>query len=170
MARSKKMTKEAAAEKAKLIKEKIGTGTHRMTRKKRRAREEREAFQSSRSDDEDNGMEQQRLPSIKKAARDHKREASERERMKLSKSIHDEHIERAAKKRKTKTGADSVGDGSLFRDERVAYSSKDTTDGADSKMKSSYKFVGYEPGRDDIRKGKKKSHHKFKSKSKYKRR
>ena len=50
------MTKEAAAEKARVIKEKAGTGTHRMSRKKRRAREAME-FLNSVNEDEDNNDE-----------------------------------------------------------------------------------------------------------------
>jgi ATP-dependent RNA helicase DDX27 len=168
--KQKKSTKEAAAEKAKRIKEMVGTGIHRMTRKKRRAREEREMFQNSQMDDADDALEQPRLPSIKKAARDHKREASEREKAKLSKSIHDEDVERAAKRRKGKIAEDALGDSSVFSEERIAYNPKKRKDVDESRIKSTYNFVGYDASKDAMRKGKKKAHHKFKSKSKYKRR
>jgi ATP-dependent RNA helicase DDX27 len=168
--KQKTSTKEAAAEKAKRIKEMVGTGIHRMTRKKRRAREEREMFQNSQMDDADDALEQPRLPSIKKAARDHKREASEREKAKLSKSIHDEDVERAAKRRKGKIAEDALGDSSVFSEERIAYNPKKRKDVDESRIKSTYNFVGYDASKDAMRKGKKKPHHKFKSKSKYKRR
>ncbi|KAL3923355.1 MAG: hypothetical protein SGILL_001707 [Bacillariaceae sp.] len=166
----KKSTKEAAAEKAKLIKEKAGTGTHRMTRKKRRAREEKEAFQAQFVDEEGEGGEPPRLPSIKKAARDQKREVSEREMVNLNKSIHDEDVERAAKRKKGRVATDALGDSSLFDEERIAYATKKGKSGDDARAKSSYAFVGYDASRDGMRMGKKKAHHKFKSKSKYKRR
>merc|ERR1712232_1058510 len=49
--KEKKTTKEAAAEKARLIAKKVGTGKHRMTRKKRRTREAREMFESGGDED-----------------------------------------------------------------------------------------------------------------------
>mmetsp|Transcript_27228 Transcript_27228/g.48128 ORF Transcript_27228/g.48128 Transcript_27228/m.48128 type:complete len:872 (+) Transcript_27228:74-2689(+) len=166
--KGKKMTKEAAAEKARLIAEKVGTGTHRMTRKKRRTREAREMFESG--GDEDDGEAMPKLPSIKKIAREHKREMSERDKSKSSKSIHDDDIERVSKKRKGRAGVDALGDSSLFSEEKIAYAPKKKKTENDEQAKSAYNFRGYDPLKDGKKKGKKKSHHKFKSKSKYKRR
>jgi ATP-dependent RNA helicase DDX27 len=168
--KEKKMTKEAAAEKARLIAEKVGTGKHRMTRKKRRAREAKEMFEGG-DEGEDSGESKPVLPSIKKAAREHKRQLNEKDKAMSNKSIHDTDIERASKKRKGKAGLDALGDSSLFSEEKITYASKKKkTDDGDERMKSSYAFRGYDPVKDAMKKGKKKAHHKFKSKSKYKRR
>jgi ATP-dependent RNA helicase DDX27 len=168
--KEKKMTKEAAAEKARLIAEKVGTGKHRMTRKKRRAREAKEMFEGG-DEGEDSGESKPVLPSIKKAAREHKRQLNEKDKAMSNKSIHDTDIERASKKRKGKAGLDALGDSSLFSEEKITYASKKKkADDGDERMKSSYAFRGYDPVKDAMKKGKKKAHHKFKSKSKYKRR
>jgi ATP-dependent RNA helicase DDX27 len=167
--KEKKMTKEAAAEKARLIKEKEGTGTHRMTRKKRRAREAMEMLEGDNGGD-DGAPAVPKLPSMKKAAREHKRELQEKENAKLSKSIHDEDVERAARKRKGRVGQDSLGDSSLFSEEKIAYAPKKKKGSDDERAQSSFSFRGYDPLKDGKKKGKGKSHHKFKSKSKYKRR
>lgn len=170
--KEKKMTKEAATEKARLIAEKVGTGIHRMTRKKRRAREAKEMLEGGGDDDGDDVGRSSlpTLPSIKKAAREHKRELLEREKVKISKSIHEEDVERNARKRKGREGQDSLGDSSLFSEEKIAFAPKKKKGDDDERQKSSYSFKGYDPIKDGMKKTKQKSHHKFKSKSKYKRR
>lgn len=167
--KEKKMTKEATAEKARLIKEMAGTGTHRMTRKKRRAREAKEMLEAGDDDnDEGDTNHKPKLTSVKKAARDQKREAAEREQSKFTKSIHDDDMERAARRKKARTGAKALGDDTLFGEEMVAFEpKKKKTETDDRKEKSAYNFRGFDPLK---KKGKKKSHHKFKSKSKHKRR
>ncbi len=168
----KKKTKEAAVEKAKMIAEKVGTGTHRMTRKKRRAREAKMAFESG-GDEGDNGDQQEKtsnqIPAIKKVARDRKREAEEKEKAKYTKSISEEDMERAKKRSKGVKGSEALGDSSLFSEEKVAHAPKKSTISSDEPTKSSYNFRGYDAAKDG-KKGKKKAHHKFKSKSKHKRR
>jgi ATP-dependent RNA helicase DDX27 len=168
--KEKKMTKEAAAEKARLIAEKVGTGTHRMTRKKRRAREAKEMLESGGDEGEEGKVAPPKLPSIKKAAREHKKELSEREKAKLSKSVHEEDLERLSKKRKGRSAVDALGDSSLFSEEKIAYASKKKKSDDEERAQSAYHFRGFDPLKDGKKKAKKKSHHKFKSKSKYKRR
>lgn len=166
--KQKKMSKEASAEKAKLIAEKVGTGVHRMTRKKRRAREAKEMFQNDIENEDDKDQERQRMPSVKMLARERKREASEKEKANSRKSIHDEDSERAAKKRKTVSSSNFPGDGTLFGEEKIALAPRRKDD--DRRSRSAYQFKDYNPAKDGLRKGKKKAHHKFKSKSKHKRR
>ncbi|MGK3743526.1 MAG: ATP-dependent RNA helicase DDX27, partial [Bacillariaceae sp.] len=167
--KEKKTTKEAATEKANLIAEKVGTGMHRMTRKKRRAREAKEFFENG-GDDEDE-MNDVPLPqnSMKQAAREQKRDIHEKERVMSSKSIHDEDVERKSKKRKVKAGSDALGDSGLFAEEKVAYAPK-KKEGEEERVKSAYNFHGFDEKTDGKKKGKKRGVHKFKSKSKYKRR
>ena len=57
----------------------------------------------------------------------------------------------------------------LFSEEKVAFAKKKKTDGEET-AKSNYNFRGYDPAKDGKKKPKKKAHHKFKSKAKYKRR
>ena len=167
--KDKKLTKEAAAEKARMIKEKVGTGTHRMTRKKRRAREAREFFENMDTGDDDNDEEStQRLPSIKKLAREQKRDVERKQREKSNKSIHEMDQERVAKKRKGAKASDALGDSSLFNTEKIAYAPKESRE--EDRVKGTYNFRGYDPSKDGMKKPKKKAHHSFKSKSKYRRR
>jgi ATP-dependent RNA helicase DDX27 len=167
----KKMTKEAAAEKARLIADKVGTGNHRMTRKKRRAREASEMVDKGDSGvDEDGSESKPALPSIKKLAREHKRELHAKEKVMSNKSIHDADMERASKKRKGRTGLDALGDSNLFGEEKITYALKKKKTDNEERPHSAYTFHGYDTSKDGMKKGKKKSHHKFKSKSKYKRR
>ena len=66
---------------------------------------------------------------------------------------------------------DAAGDSSLFSDEVVAYAPKKKKDGEEEgRVKSNYNFRGYDPTMDGRKKPKQKGHHKFKSKSKHKRR
>merc|ERR1712166_1334087 len=122
--REKKITKETAAEKAKLIAEKVGTGTHRMTRKKRRAREAKEMFESGGDEEDEMAEPPPQMTSMKQAAREHKRDIHEKEKVKSSRSIHEDDVERKSKKRRGKAASDALGDSSLFGEEKVAYAPK----------------------------------------------
>jgi ATP-dependent RNA helicase DDX27 len=131
--KQKQLTKEAAKEKQAMIQEKVGTGTHRMTRKKRRAREAMAALTAhdddSDGDDHDdksakNGQKKKPNPeaAIKSAARAAKRKQQEKDRELASESIND----RMNKKKKRKAGSDALGDSSLFSEERVSHAKKKT--------------------------------------------
>ncbi|KAL3941047.1 MAG: hypothetical protein SGBAC_004529 [Bacillariaceae sp.] len=164
--KEKKMTKEAAIEKAKMIKEKVGTGVHRMSRKKRRAREAMEFLNSVNDDEEDNGPE---IENQKSVAREAKRKLEDRQRDKSKMSVYD--IDKSnKKKRKGAKASDAAGDSSLFSDEVVAYAPKKKTGEEEDRVKSNYNFRGYDPAMDGRKKPKKKGHHKFKSKGKHRRR
>ena len=167
--KEKQNVKMKATEKAKLIAEKVGTGKHRMTRKKRRIREAREMFMGG-SDDEDGGTDFHSELSQKKTAREHKRKLSEKEMLKRDKSIHDQDIERLSRKKKGRVGSDALGDGGLFAEEKIAFAPKHSKGGGEERAKSVYDFRGFDPEKAGKKKSKMKAHHKFKSKSKYKRR
>jgi len=165
--KDKKSAKEAAREKAKMIAEKVGTGTHRMSRKKRRIRDAREYFMNA-DDDDDNRPEWKSEVSQKQMAREKKRQMDEEQRTKRDRSIHDEDIERSARKQKRR-GLDALGDSGLFAEEKIAYAPKKAK-GGEERARSSYDFRGYDPEKAGKKKPKMKAHHKFKSKSKYRRR
>jgi ATP-dependent RNA helicase DDX27 len=202
--RQKQSTKEAVAEKQRMIAEKVGTGMHRMTRKKRRAREAKEDLMEALAEREENGMKAKKLvtdKSIKTAARAHKKKLELAEKEIGRKSVYDEDQERKAsekkrekeKKRKGPFSSDAIGDSSLFDDERVTHTKKAkaeekrpsryvyfarTLNGICMRLTASlfsylrphsYNFTGYDPSKPTT-KGKKKSAHAFKSKSKHKRR
>lgn len=181
----KKLTKQQAADRQKMIEEKAGTGMHRMTRKKRRAREALAALNAAQNEDNDDdgsdeeGTRNGRNPvaplNIKAAARQKKRANEARSTRgdgDLDFTIH----ERTEKKQKKKMGQDAAGDSSLFDEERVSYASQKKKQNTNSKQreesaafvaKSSYGFRGHDP----LKKlGKKKGVKSFKSKSKFKRR
>ena len=99
--KEKKSAKEAAVEKAQMIKDKVGTGTHRMTRKKRRIREAREMFQNM-SDDEFDGQDGPTEISQKQLAKEHKRNLEEKEMQSRDMSIHDQDVQRAKKRKARK--------------------------------------------------------------------
>jgi ATP-dependent RNA helicase DDX27 len=176
--KDKKKIKEAATEKAKLIKEMVGTGTHRMTRKKRRAQEVRQMMQEMDDEHEENGESNPaRVPAIKKVVRDSKKELVAQAKEKSNKSIHDMDMEyrlAKGKKRKGVSSSDAAGDSSLFGDEKIAYAPKkqkgEDDDGEERVAKSAYAFRGFDAANDGKKKPKKKGVHKFKSKGKYKRR
>jgi ATP-dependent RNA helicase DDX27 len=169
----KKLTKEAATEKAKIIADSVGTGSHRMTRKKRRAQETRRMMEEGDDDGHGNeGSAPKKTQSMKKVARDHKREIEERKRENSGMSTHDVDVERTKKKkRKVASASDALGDSSLFSDEKIAFAPKKEkkADGSDERAASNYSFRGFDAAKDG-KKPKQKAHHKFKSKSKYKRR
>lgn len=159
----KKLTKEQLAARQREIAEKAGTGTHRMTRKKRR---KREALQALEEHDDDNGdAKTERKPTlnIKAAARSSKRDQEEKTHEKYHKSVYDVDVE-AKRKEKRKSQNRVMGDSSLFEDEKALTSS---TKRKDERPKASYDFEDFDPNR---KFGKKRGHKAFKSKSKYKRR
>jgi ATP-dependent RNA helicase DDX27 len=189
--KEKELTKQTTAERQKLAEEKAGTGTHRMTRKKRRAREALKAVNappdtsSNRDDADEDGPpaarhEQPPKVNIKVEARKKKKSEAAKEHEAAGRSVHDlDEAQRAAQK-KRKAGSSSssshaAGDGSLFAEDRMNYASKKKSkDGSSSKSsgdsavaKSGYQFQGYDP---DRKLGKKRGNKAFKSKSKYKRR
>jgi ATP-dependent RNA helicase DDX27 len=180
--RQKQTTKAASLEKQKMIAEKAGTGTHRMTRKKRRTREAKEDLmrhqEEMQKDQEEKGLQPKKLATekrIKSKARAMKKRDELKSRNIGSESIDDDDHPfrfkggeaRAKKTRKTGAfGSDFLGDSSLFEEERVTSSSKKS---ADEKRPSTFRFKERDPSKFN-KKGKKKSVHSFKSKSKYKRR
>merc|ERR1712070_1084948 len=129
-----------------------------MTRKKRRAREAREMFEGMGDEGDDDGPEYQPESSMMKAVREHKRDVHEKERNRGNSSIHDEDVERAArKKRKGRVGSDALGDSGLFAEERVAYAPKNTK-GGEERAKSTYDFRGFDPDKAGKKKPKMKAH------------
>ena len=135
----KHSTKMAAAEKQKMIVEKAGTGTHRMTRKKRRAREAKEELvrfqEEMQQEREESGKQPKKMitdKSIKSSARAHKKKMEQKDREVGQQSIYDEDQEykssqREQEKKAKRKGAfasDSAGDSSLFHGERVAFAKK----------------------------------------------
>jgi len=187
--KQKMSSQERAAQKQQEIAEKVGTGMHRMSRKKRRTREAKEEQlqmqDEARQEYEETGQRSKKVLTqneMKSSAKSHKKQIAEKQKLKDSLSVRDEDLERKLKKKKkseqSKTkkrkgafASDSLGDGSLFEDEKVSHSKKSTNadKNADKPAKSSYDFKGYDPDK-PTRKHKAKSHHAFKSKSKFKRR
>lgn len=183
--KEKLSTKEAVANKQQLIEEKVGTGMHRMSRKKRRLREAKEDClemeREAREAMEETGEKSKLVMTqnaMKSTAKSFKRQLVDEENAREARSINEEPMSKAAKKRraiekaskKKKKGAfasDSLGDSGLFDEEKITHSEKSTD--ADKPAKSKYAFKGYDPN-GPVRKHKAKGHHKFKSKSKHKRR
>jgi len=182
----KQSTKEAALERKRMIEEKAGTGVHRMTRKKRRAREVLEAMQGGSDGDDDHGNDgggeaagsrkSVSTFNIKSEARKQKRKLEEKEHESFGKSVHDydvEEMQKAQKKKKKKSkSGDAAGDSSLFSEEMITHAQKGNKKqreepSSTAAPKSSFHFRGHDP---DKKLGKKKSHKSFKSKSKHKRR
>jgi len=176
--KQKLSTKAAAAERKKEMEERAGTGKHRMTRKKRRAQEVREAMreaqEEARQEMEESGKKSKKAftdAAMKGSAKEAKRKEAQREKELQSRSLYDEDMQRERKKQQKKrkaasSGSDALGDGGLFSEEKVSYSKKTKKSEADSPRKSAYTFHEYDPNK---KKAKKKSHHGFKSKSKYRR-
>jgi ATP-dependent RNA helicase DDX27 len=164
--------------------EKPTSGMHRMTRKKRRAREVREAMEQG-GDDTNEGDDQPPQSKavnelkIKSDVRKQKRLQAEMKHVKSGLSIHDMDMQeekkllKKSKKKKSGTNSsDAVGDSNLFGEEKVSFATsgskrKSESASEDKPAKSTYKFIGYNP---DKKLGRKKSHNAFKSKSKHKRR
>jgi len=180
----KEVIKEKAAEKQKMIAEKVGTGLHRMSRKKRRLREAKEMVlemqQEAREEFEESGV---RMPHFmtddaqKLGAKAMRREQQEKQAEYEQKSMYEEDMEKKkkrqlkekkAKKRKGAFASDTLGDSGLFEDSAVVYSKKE--DEAEKRPgASAFEFKGFDPN-GPKRKHKARGHHKFKSKSKHKRR
>eukprot|EP00978_Attheya_sp_CCMP212_P021306 scaffold62017_cov51-Attheya_sp.AAC.8 len=183
----KKMSaKEAALEKQQMIAEKVGTGTHRMTRKKRRAREAREdmleAQEEMNREREESGKQPKRTitdKSIKTSARAQKKKMDNQQNEEYGKSVQDEDraqkakqkakLSQEKKKRKGAFASDAMGDGDLFADEKVTFAKKKAKQD-DVPAKSSYSFDGFDPEKRGLKKSSKKSNKGFKSKGKHKRR
>lgn len=172
--------KTLAAEKQQMIADKIGTGTHRMTRKKRRAREAREDMAAGDEGnggdgDDGDGERPPPMPSAKSVARTFKRkeEAMARETAGMSTHDYDVAAEKKAAKKKKKlrnlTAADASGDGSLFQDEAISHAKKPSKKEIPAPAKSKFEFKGFDPTNSQ-KLGKKKGHKAFKSKAKFKRR
>lgn len=169
--------KEATAEKKRMIEEKAFTGTHRMTRKKRRAQEARAMFLEAREEaaemEEETGKKSKSVfteGQQKGSTRAFKRKEAEQEKELASRSLNDDDIrkERKQKQRKKAANSDAAGDGGLFSDERVAYAKKPKKESAEAPIKSTYQFKEFDPN--GKKANKKKAHHAFKSRSKFKRR
>lgn len=174
--KQKLSTKAAVAEKKKEMEERAGTGKHRMTRKKRRAQEVREvmreAHEQARQEMQESGKKSKKVftdAAIKGSAKAAKRKLSQREKELQSRSLNDEDVRwerKQQQKRRKVADSDALGDGGLFSDEKVSYAKKAKKSEPEKAVKSAYRFTEYDPNK---KKGKKKSHHGFKSRSKYKR-
>jgi len=167
-----------------------GTGQHRMTRKKRRARaaqaelkrfqeeEEREQQQLQNDDDESNTTNQNNTPhhhnaNVKPFKEKRIKKLSEEDAIMDPEKI----VKQKQRNKKAKVEADNnknndntIGDGSLFSEDKVTFSNKKkgNESNTSSTVKSSYEFRGYDPSQ-KFGKGGRKGHHQFKSKSKFKR-
>mmetsp|Transcript_17377 Transcript_17377/g.32956 ORF Transcript_17377/g.32956 Transcript_17377/m.32956 type:complete len:925 (+) Transcript_17377:131-2905(+) len=178
--KDKLSAKERYLAKQEEIKEKIGTGMHRMTRKKRRMREAKNELATMEKEAidqfEETGQKSKKVMTqnaIKSVAKAHKKQLQDREKEWTSASVYDEDVklkkrqnENGSKKRKGNFGSDALGDSGLFQDEMVTHQAKDKSK---QTAKSAYEFKGYDPNK-PLKKHKAKSHHGFKSKSKFKRR
>lgn len=168
--------KEKTAERKRRLEEQTGTGTHRMSRKKRRLNEAREMAREMEEEEREaeTGEPSKKVVSATRqrtSAKAMKRQQDQQMRDSESRSVFDEDVRREMKKKQRKKvgSSDASGDQGLFSEERVAYArgpEKDESAG-DGPIKSSYAFREYDPTK---RMGKKKAHHGFKSRSKYKRR
>ena len=182
-AKEKISTKEAALLKQQQIADKVGTGMHRMTRKKRRMREAKEdllAFQEEeRRESEESGREMKKVlteDTIKSTARAFKKRENDQQLEREGRSVHDhdmklkkrkkEEKNKSSKKRKGAFASDSMGDGSLFSDESLIHEKKPTKV---AKTPSAYRMSEYDPDQ-PTRKHKKRSNKAFKSRSKHQRR
>ena len=162
--------------KKKEMEERAGTGKHRMTRKKRRAQEVREAMreaqEEARQEMEESGKKSKNTFSeaaIKGSAKAARRKEAQQEKEQQSRSVYDEDVQRERRKKQQKRKAansDALGDGGLFSEDKVTYAKKPKNSEAEKPTKSAYTFHEYDPNK---KTGKKKSHHGFKSKSKFKR-
>merc|ERR1712194_368000 len=162
------------AERKKLMEEKVGTGKHRMTRKKRRAQEVREMLKEVQEEtaqaEKETGKKSNKgftEAGQKGAARASKKKGAQAEKELAERSLHDDD---KRQERLKASSSDAAGDGGLFSEERVAFAKKPkkgASEASEAPVKSSYEFTEYDPNK---RLGKKKAHHAFKSRSKYKRR
>lgn len=137
--KQKMSVKQATAERKKLMEEKAGTGTHRMTRKKRRAQEARAMFLEAKEEaaemEQETGKKSKKVfteSEIKGSARASKRKEAQREKELASRSVNDDDArrERKRKQRQKAANSDAAGDGGLFAEERVAFAKKPKKDAA----------------------------------------
>lgn len=143
--KEKMSVKEATAERKRMIEEKVGTGTHRMTRKKRRAQEARAMFKEAKEEEaereEETGKKSKKAfteGQIKGSARASKKQEAWREKELSSRSINDDDL-RKEKKRKQKqktANPDAAGDGGLFSEEWESFSKKPKNGATDAPEKS----------------------------------
>ncbi|KAL3822814.1 hypothetical protein ACHAXA_005979 [Cyclostephanos tholiformis] len=174
--KEKMSVKAATAERKRLMEAKVGTGTHRMTRKKRRAQEAREMFLEAKEEaterEEETGKKSRKVfteAQIKGSARAIKRKEAQRENELAARSLNDDDKRKDRKLKQTRKAAnpDAAGDGGLFAEEIIAHAKKPKKETTETPAKSSYTFHEHDPNK---KKGKKKAHHAFKSRSKFKRR
>ena len=173
-------TKEAAVLKQQQISDKVGTGMHRMTRKKRRMREAKEDLlefqEEERREREESGKQMKKVlteDNIKSTARAFKKRENDKQREREARSIHDHDMktkqmkkEKKTKKRKGAFTSDSMGDSDLFSDERLVHEKKSNKEMITS---SAYKMNEYDPNK-PTRKHKQRSNKAFKSRAKHRRR
>jgi len=169
--------KEKTAEQKKLREEQAGTGTHRMTRKKRRAQEARADFLEAREEEaqmeEETGTKSRNTyvdDGGKSSAKAFRKKEALREQELAGRSLADDDDRKERKRRQRQLKAassDAVGDSGLFSEERIAFAKKPKKEASSAPEKSSYVFHEGDP---DKKKTKTKGHHAFKSRSKYKRR
>ena len=132
----------------------------------------REAQEEARQEMEESGKKSKNAftdAAMKGSAKAVKRREAQREKELESRSLYDEDVrkERKQKQKKRKAASsDALGDGGLFSEEKVSYAKKAKNGDVEKPRKSAYTFTEYDPNK---KKGKKKSHHGFKSRSKYKR-
>lgn len=146
-AKEKISLKEKTAERNRLIKEKVGTGTHRMTRKKRRAQEAREMFQEAKEEAAEHEAETGKKSKksftegdIKASTRTTKKKEAQREKELAGRSVNDDDLrkERKRKQRQKVASSDAAGDSGLFAEERVAFSKKPKKEADEAPAKSRY--------------------------------
>ena len=132
--KEKEAVKKASAESVKM------SGLHRMTRKKRRAREALQALEDGFSGDDTESRPVITHTSIKGAARAQKKEKSMLQLEKLNKSVYDIDNERDLVRKKM-SNSDSLGDSSIFSEEKIAYSSKKSKGESDRAPSRYVEFV-----------------------------
>jgi len=147
------------------------------TRKRRRAREAREMGERDREEmrreREESGKDPNSMYDANKSVKAIKRNQVVKEKQSwgtgTSLSEHDYQLKlkkKATEKKQRKFAEDSLGDSSLFAEEKIAHAVKNPDQPA---VSSEYNFVEYDPDK-SFGKGGKKGKGKFKSKSKHKRR
>ncbi|KAL7531356.1 hypothetical protein ACHAWF_003821 [Thalassiosira exigua] len=142
-AKQKISVKQASAERKRLMEEKVGTGKHRMTRKKRRAQEAREMLLEAKEESERSGEKTKIVftnAEIKGSARASKRNEARREKESASRSLNDEDVrkKRIQKQKQKAVASDAAGDGGLFSEEKVAFSKKSKEEEERAPAKSRY--------------------------------
>jgi ATP-dependent RNA helicase DDX27 len=145
--KEKMSVKAATAERKKLMEAKVGTGTHRMTRKKRRAQEAREMFLEAKEEaterEEETGKKSKKVftdAQIKGSARASKRNEAQRENELAARSLNDDdkRKDRKLKQKRKAANTDAAGDGGLFAEEIVAHVKKPKKGTIEAPAKSRY--------------------------------